>query len=381
MSTRNNFIVTLKENVSSSLSTWGTFKISTNWETWTNLETWIDDISAVFSNNNWTQIERFKLTATWGVATIVKRWFTQWPNATEDINLRKDWYDGAIITVTIFEDDTLDISTSWTWIQNINSNVKFTKILWLPTFSTTTERDSTITTPQNWYKCYIAWVWEQVYDRWVWTSPVSSWIPNASVTWAWLVQIWDQTAVDNWTDIWSTGAYNVVTPSTLNNKVFQTSSLINSWIIWEGKIWFTNTAPTNWLICDWSAISRTTYAWLFSIIGTIYGSWDGSTTFNIPNLKWKIPVWYNASETEFDTLWKTGWEKTHILTVNEIPQHTHSFNVNGIPNWWQYWITWNVGISNNIVGATFTTDWGNWWQLAHNNLQPYITMNYIIKVL
>jgi microcystin-dependent protein len=44
------------------------------------------------------------------------------------------------------------------------------------------------------------------------------------------------------------------------------------------------TTPTGWLLCDGSAVSRTTYAKLFSVIGTSYGNGDGSTTFNLPNL-------------------------------------------------------------------------------------------------
>ena len=43
------------------------------------------------------------------------------------------------------------------------------------------------------------------------------------------------------------------------------------------------TAPNGWLLCDGSAISRTTYADLFEVIGTIFGEGDGSTTFNLPN--------------------------------------------------------------------------------------------------
>ena len=42
-------------------------------------------------------------------------------------------------------------------------------------------------------------------------------------------------------------------------------------------------APTGWLLCDGSAVSRTTYSVLFGIIGTAYGAGDGSTTFNLPN--------------------------------------------------------------------------------------------------
>lgn len=45
----------------------------------------------------------------------------------------------------------------------------------------------------------------------------------------------------------------------------------------------TDTAPTGWLKCDGSAVSRTIYADLFAVIGTTYGAGDGVTTFNIPN--------------------------------------------------------------------------------------------------
>lgn len=56
------------------------------------------------------------------------------------------------------------------------------------------------------------------------------------------------------------------------------------------------TVPTGYLLCDGSAVSRTTYASLFSAIGTTYGSGDGSTTFNLPNLFDKAPWWTSAGE-------------------------------------------------------------------------------------
>jgi len=49
--------------------------------------------------------------------------------------------------------------------------------------------------------------------------------------------------------------------------------------------WTTNTAPTGWLECDGSAVSRTTYVRLFAIISDDYGNGDGSTTFNLPDLR------------------------------------------------------------------------------------------------
>lgn len=49
--------------------------------------------------------------------------------------------------------------------------------------------------------------------------------------------------------------------------------------------WTQTTAPDGWLICDGSQISRTTYSDLFSVIGTTFGSGDGSTTFTLPDLR------------------------------------------------------------------------------------------------
>src|SRR5690349_20866431 len=50
------------------------------------------------------------------------------------------------------------------------------------------------------------------------------------------------------------------------------------------------TAPPTWMICDGSAISRTTYPALFAICGTTFGAGDGSTTFNLPDLRSRVPV-------------------------------------------------------------------------------------------
>lgn len=70
-------------------------------------------------------------------------------------------------------------------------------------------------------------------------------------------------------------------------------------------------------MCDGSAVSRTTYATLFTAIGTAYGTGDGSTTFNIPDLRGRIAVGKNAAT--FSTLGATGGEETHTLTTPEIP--------------------------------------------------------------
>ncbi len=83
-------------------------------------------------------------------------------------------------------------------------------------------------------------------------------------------------------------------------------------------------APTGWLLCDGTAVSRATYAALFTLIGTAYGAGDGTTTFNLPNLKGRVPAGRDAAQTEFDVLGETGGAKTHALSIAELASHQHN---------------------------------------------------------
>lgn len=86
------------------------------------------------------------------------------------------------------------------------------------------------------------------------------------------------------------------------------------------------TAPAGWTECDGSAVSRTTFATLFAAIGTTWGSGDGSTTFNVPDLRRRTMVGRggSASGTLSNTLGSTGGEENHVLTVGELASHTHT---------------------------------------------------------
>jgi len=96
-----------------------------------------------------------------------------------------------------------------------------------------------------------------------------------------------------------------------------------------------------WLFCNGQAISRTTYAALFAIIGTTFGIGDGSTTFNVPDTRKRVRVGYNSGsvssptnvttglEENYGALGNTGGEVAHDLTVTELPTHVHSLE-NGV---------------------------------------------------
>lgn len=154
-----------------------------------------------------------------------------------------------------------------------------------------------------------------------------------------------------------------------------------------------STAPSGWALCEGQAISRTSFAKLFAAIGTAYGVGDGTTTFNVPNLKGKMPVGRDAAQTEFDVLAETGGAKTHTLTVAQIPVHTHT-------NVWRAFMPSGTGslvvndsggdatlISDNASGGVNGSDVAGNPSIVNNTgggtshpiLNPYIVINYIIK--
>lgn len=145
------------------------------------------------------------------------------------------------------------------------------------------------------------------------------------------------------------------------------------------ELWSNDVAPNGWLICDGSAISRTTYSDLFDVIGTTFGAGDGSTTFNLPNLKDRFAVGVGDN---YD-LGDVGGEATHTLATNEMPAHAHHDLHEGL----SYWVPglvpsgssmWALTASGSKSADVYTGNTGG--GQPHNNMPPYLALHYIIKV-
>lgn len=140
------------------------------------------------------------------------------------------------------------------------------------------------------------------------------------------------------------------------------------------------TAPENWLICDGSAISRTDYSELFNAIGTTFGEGDGSTTFNLPNIKGRTIVGLDTDDTDFNTIGKTLGEKTHTLTVAEMPEHNHKQSLDGgnSGNSGNAAYSWSIPANQYLyTGDDLAGKTGG--SQPHNNIQPSFVATYIIK--
>lgn len=140
--------------------------------------------------------------------------------------------------------------------------------------------------------------------------------------------------------------------------------------------WDNDTIPDNWLLLDGRAVSRTDYSELFQLYGTRYGAGDGSTTFNLPNRKTRVSVGKDNSDSDFNTLGKTGGEKTHQLEYNEMSRNCAVLYDSGLQD-----EMWCAGeIKNYPQGAyKLTYDGAGFKRGPHNNLQPYFVTNFIVK--
>jgi microcystin-dependent protein len=174
-------------------------------------------------------------------------------------------------------------------------------------------------------------------------------------------------------------------PAQKSSEPTATGSLpVGSLVDWGGS---GDPADINWLLADGRAISRTAYPLLFTALGTTYGAGDGSTTFNIPDLRGRVSIGPDNMGTaqgdagripSNDARGNTDGAATHTLSISEIPSHDHGLrrHTNLSPSALGGNTAAPVGAGDTSAGVTFTTGGGG----AHNNLQPYQVINKIIRV-
>ena len=134
--------------------------------------------------------------------------------------------------------------------------------------------------------------------------------------------------------------------------------------------------PEGCLVCDGSAVSRTNYSELFAVIGTTYGAGDGSTTFNLPDKRGRVSVGLDTTQTEFNSLGKHIGEKTHTLTIDEMPSHRHPYgDYYGIAGGTKFNVVAYNDVTSYPEGGTVATGGSQ----SHNNIQPSEVDIWLIK--
>jgi microcystin-dependent protein len=117
-----------------------------------------------------------------------------------------------------------------------------------------------------------------------------------------------------------------VTPVSASH--FTTKGYVDGWLpVGAVQMYAGASEPTGWLLCRGQAVSRTTYAALFAVIGTAYGAGDGSTTFNVPNFQGTIPVGFNTTTNPpsgTTTEFSTGLGERAGTYDNAVVAHTHT---------------------------------------------------------
>lgn len=160
----------------------------------------------------------------------------------------------------------------------------------------------------------------------------------------------------------------------------------------EIRIFPFNFAPFGWAMCNGQLLAISQNTALFSLVGTFYGG-DGKSTFGLPNLQGSVPICYGSGGglSPYD-IGQTGGETSHTLLTTEIPNHNHSYRA--APTGGQTTPagnTWGpVGKGRSPVydappgGGGVQMLPGNLLPagsgLPHNNLQPYLTLNFCIAL-
>lgn len=163
----------------------------------------------------------------------------------------------------------------------------------------------------------------------------------------------------------------------------------------EIRIFAGNFAPRNWAFCDGQLLPIAQNTALFSLIGTTYGG-DGRTATALPNLKGRAPMHPGRGPgLSARRLGEVGGAETHTLSTAQTPAHNHALRANNSPAT-TFGPDANSALARSVGGGAYDNTaaspddslnesavgpFGNSsGAQAHNNMQPFLTLNFIIAL-
>ena len=145
-----------------------------------------------------------------------------------------------------------------------------------------------------------------------------------------------------------------------------------------------NIMPDGFLLCDGASYNRNEYPALFAVIGTWYTysqTERAGSTFRVPDLRTRVPAGLKPADSNFGTLGRSGGASTHTLSESEMPAHTHDIDApraepssthkagNGQEKSYVHWSGFSALAQSKGQG------------IPHNNLPPYLVINWIIRYI
>jgi microcystin-dependent protein len=160
----------------------------------------------------------------------------------------------------------------------------------------------------------------------------------------------------------------------------------------EIRIFPFNFAPTGWAMCNGQILAISTYTAVFSLVGINYGG-NGTSNFGLPNLQNAAPLHFGIGPGGTYSVGESGGEQSVTLLYNQLPAHTHipaaatpgthadpSGEIFGepatqrpTPNFYVSNLANPVNMNNLSIGSTGGSQ-------PHNNMMPYLTLNYCIAL-
>lgn len=374
----------VKETISSTATTGGTFKITPKFKDNPNeaevlLATAGQEVSIKLQNG--TSIERMTVTIVantgYSTCTIVKRWLKYDGSETEEASLKCQWTDGTIWLITAFTADLIDknwpntIAGDMTFSWDVVVNWTFTD----PVYADATARDLAIIAPVNWMSVYLTAEWYFTdYAGWAWVTRANWATPNADSTTAWKVEIAIDSEITSGTNTGWTWAFIVPTPSQIKKSISLKTAGTTFWdtdeiavnISWEDK-------RITWANLRESIPASTTQKGTVELATDAEViTWTDTTRYvnvkQITDLKFNI--WFTASNTlqaSADT------ERSEANTVAY--QLKKAITLWYYPLWWTIRVKFDLKTSNwsNFARGKVYKNWSPIWTERTNNTTNYIT--------